>query len=174
MNTSSHRKYVSIFPGNNQANLRNAIFYPRKSMDTFSWAYVYLKKYLEQKNIDINTYDIPTTSTPYRYVYFDLPYPIPSNLPVWKLIILNNPKNILICHEPPIVMPFSYMKIFHPFFTKIYTWNDDLVDNKKYFKIELPQHSWRSNTSPKDFKHKKFLLLINSNKLPFFSFKVLS
>ena len=29
------------------------------------------------------------------------------------------------------VIPFNYMKIIHFFFTKVYTWNDKLVDNEQ-------------------------------------------
>lgn len=180
MNPFLDEKYVSIFPGNDKSNLRNSLFDPKKITE-WNLIFVHLKKFLKQKNVDINTYDISTNRAPYRYVYFDLPYPFLSNFPIWKLIFLNRQNNILMCLEPPTIIPFSYMKIFHLFFTKVYTWNDDLVDNeqsssasKKYFKIYLPQHNLELNTTPKKFKNKEFLVLINSNKSSFFPFKTLS
>lgn len=168
-------KFVSIFPGNHKLYLRNSLFDPQKILDYWNRIFIHLKEYLKQKNIDINTFDISTKRAPYRYVYFDLPYPWePGNFAVWKSIFLNRQKNILICLEPSTVIPFNYMKIFHFFFTKIYTWNDNLVDNKKYFKIRLPKHSIGMNTRAKKFKDKKFLVLLNTNKSPFYPFKLLS
>lgn len=174
MNSYSDEIYVSIFPGNIRSNFKNLMFKTHKIMDSWSWAFVYLKKDLKKKGIDINTCDIPTKKTPVKYVYFDLPYPLPSYFPIWKLIFLNTKKNILVCHENPTINPFNYMKIFHNLFTKVYTWNDDLIDNKKYFKMRLPQHTFKFNTAPVNFEKKKFLILINTNKLSFFPFEIMS
>lgn len=169
------KNFISIFPGNYKIYLRNSIFDPQKILDYWNRIFIHLKKYLKNKNIGINTYDIPTKNTPYRYVYFDLPYLwVPRNFAVWKSIFLSRQEKILICLEPAIVIPYNYMKIFHLFFTKIYTWNDDLVDNKKYFKIRLPKHTIGINTRAKKFKEKRFLILINANKSSFYPFKLLS
>lgn len=169
-----HTNVVSIFPANRDSYRNDGIFDPRKQ-DEWSPIIVYVKKFLKKQKIEIHTTDIATRKPPYRHVYFDLPYPwYLQNFSLWRKIILNKKKNILICHEPPIINPFDYMKIFHSLFTKIYTWNDDRVDNKKYFKITLPQHSFGMKTRVKKFTEKKFLVLINSNKSPFFPFRLLS
>ncbi len=73
-------------------------------------------------------------------------------------------KMILLALEPPIINRFSYDEGIHKLFDKILTWQDDLVDNKKYFKLNYPQ------PEPKDkyfveFKKKKFCTLIASNKV---------
>jgi hypothetical protein len=47
-------------------------------------------------------------------------------------------KLILILWEPPTTMPQNYNPIYHEYFSRVYTWRDDLVDNKKYFKIYYP------------------------------------
>lgn len=169
-----NKKFVSIFPSNDKFYLRNLIFDIQKK-DEWNRFFVKLKKILKQKNIDINTYDISTDESPYKIVYLDFPYPWNwRSFSLLKLIFLNRKKNILICSEPPVVNAFNYMKIFHLFFKKIFTWNDYLVDNKKYFKIRLPKSSLGINTKAKKFKKKKFLALINANKLPFYPFKLLS
>ena len=176
-------KKVSIFPGNYKANLQNAIFDKKKINPWMDWVGIFipLKKYLNKRKIDICTYDKLTEESSYRYVYFDLPYPWDlSNFNAWKLILTNRDKNILICHEPPIIIPFNYMKMFHFFFSKIYTWDDKIVDNRKYFIFYRPQYklswniSYQKFKSKKKFGNKKFLVLINSNKSPFFPFKILS
>ena len=167
-------RYISIFPNNDKTYLKNAMFDIKKNKGFEIPIFANLKNFLKLRNIHINTYDILTKKTPHPYIYRDLPYPIFSNFLAWKMIFLNRKKNILICVEPPIVIPFNYMKFFHLFFTKIYTWNDQLVDNEKYFKILLPKSSFRRGIHPRKFKDKKFLVLINSNKSLFYPFKLLS
>lgn len=175
---------VSIFPGNRRSYLGNSInrrsylgnsIFDGKNLDDWNPVFVKLKKILKQKNIEINTYDIPAKKPPFRYLHFDLPYLWePGNFPVLKLILSHKDKNILFCNETPLVIPYNYMKIFHTFFTKIYTWNDEWVDNKKYFKINLPKNSSGLNTAAKKFENKDFLVLINSNKSAFLPFKIIS
>lgn len=45
---------------------------------------------------------------------------------------------LLFMWEPPIVLPKMYEKKLHSCFGKIYTWDDTLVDGKKYFKFHYP------------------------------------
>ena len=150
-------KFVSIFPYNVKSYLRNSIFDSRKNKGIEPPIFATLKRYLRKKKVNINTYDIPVKETIYKYVYFDLPYPWNiTSFPIWKMIFLNRKKNILICNESAMVIPFNYMKVFNLFFTKVFTWNDDLVDNKKYFKIRLPKSSLGMKTVPRQFKDKKF------------------
>lgn len=165
-------KFVSVFPYNVKAYLRNIIFDIQKNKGIEATIFSKLKNYLKKRNINLNTYDIPIRVAPEMYVFFDLPYP--WNFSAWEKILFNRKKKILICYEPPMVNPFNYMKVFNCFFTKVYTWYDDLVDNKKYFKILLPKSSLGIKTKPKKFKEKKFLVLINANKLPFYPFKPLN
>ncbi len=164
-------KFVSIFPYNGKQYLQNVAFDSQKNKGIERSIFLTLKKYLNERNININTYDISIKKAPYKYVYFDLPYP--WNFSAWKLIITNRNKNILICNEASLTMPFNYWKILHIFFTKVYTWYDELVDNRKYFKILLPKSSIGVETKPKKFGEKKFLVLINKNTLPFFPFQLL-
>ena len=48
-------------------------------------------------------------------------------------------KKILFLFEPKVVAPVSYWKLVHLFFTYIYTWDDGLVNRKKYHKFIWPQ-----------------------------------
>ncbi len=166
------KKFVSIFPYNGTAYLHNVAFDIKKNKGVEALIFWKLKKYLNKKNIIINTYDMATQKAPEKYVYFDMPYP--WNLRVWKMILLNRRKNILICNESSLIIPFNYWKIFHLFFKKVYTWRDELVDNKKYFKILLPKSSAGIKTKPKNFKKKKFLVTVNKNTYPFYPFQFIS
>lgn len=167
-----NEKFVSIFPYNGNAYLHNVAFDIKKNKGIEALIFLKLKNYLIKRNIHINTYDMITKEPPYRHVYFDMPYP--WNLGAWKTILFNKNKNILICYESSLIIPFNYWKILHLFFTKIYTWRDELVDNKKYFKILWPQSSIGIKTKPKKFKEKNFLVIINKNTWPFYPFQLLS
>lgn len=108
--------------------------------------------------------------------FFDFPYSrsITENITILKQLISKKNKKNLFCFEPPIVAPQNYFKFLHIFFDKIFTWNDDWVDNKKYFKFYWPQSNFGLHTKPIPFKQKKLLILINGNKLPITFFKFLS
>lgn len=72
-------------------------------------------------------------------------------------------KKLLMISEPRTVWPTSYDKSLYGYFDRIYTWNDDLVDNKKIFKYFIPQ------PKPEKIEHmpydkKKLLTLVVSNK----------
>lgn len=171
-------KFISIFPYNVKAYYQNVIFDVKKNKGIEATIFATLKSYLKEKNLNINTYDISTEQEPYIYVFFDLPYF--WNFSAWKKILFNRTKKILVIYEPPTVNPFNYMKIFHFFFAKVYTWYGELVDNErssptsqKYFKISLPKASIGIKTTAKKFKEKKFLTLINKNILPFYPFMLL-
>lgn len=169
-----YKKFVSIFPNNVKHYLGNSMFNLKKSRGIDFPVFAKLRSLLSKRNIYLNTYDVPIKNPIFRNIHIDIPYPFPSNFLVWRAMFLDRKKNILICIEPPMVNPFSYMKIFHTFFLKVYTWNDEFVDNKKYFKILLPKSSLGINTRAKKFKEKRFLTLINSNKISFYPFKLLS
>lgn len=168
----SEEKFVSVFPYNGDQYLHNIAFNAQKNKGIERTIFLTLKKYLEERNISINTYDVTTRKPPFKYVYFDLPYP--WNFSAWKLIITNRKKNVLICNESSLIIPFNYWKILHIFFAKVFTWYDKLVDKKKYFKILLPKSSAGIETKPKEFSKKKFLVIINKNTLPFFPFQILN
>lgn len=72
-------------------------------------------------------------------------------------------KLILFLWEPPSVIYENFDLQYHDLFSKVYTWNDALVDNKKYFKFYYPV--CRSMIAePIDFYLKRFSTLIACNK----------
>ncbi len=72
-------------------------------------------------------------------------------------------KKLLILSEPPVVSQRGYNKAYHKQFKAVLTWNDDLVDNKKYFKLSVPQpvSNYRDR---KSFNERSFLAMMCSNK----------
>lgn len=70
-------------------------------------------------------------------------------------------KLILFLWEPPSVSKNDYQEAKHKIFSKVYTWNDDLVDNQKYFKIHYPVlHEMVVNPIP--FDHRKLAALVST------------
>lgn len=72
-------------------------------------------------------------------------------------------KLALFLWEPPIVLPKNYLKKNHDNFSKVFTWNDSLVDNKKYFKFCYPELGTISEDC-KPFSEKKLCCIITANK----------
>ena len=97
------------------------------------------------------------TDDAYLYVSLDVKK---YNLPV---LYKHKDKSILVMFEPPSVVPESYKIEYHEPFVRIYTWHDELVDNRKYYKF------FYSCKQPmiddiKPFGSKKLCVLINANK----------
>lgn len=164
------KKYIAIKPFNNKIYYNNNIF--RTGSTSASQYLIDARNYLAKKNIILNTIDVSTETLPEKDVYFDLPYL--WEVKHWIRILKNRKKNILFIIEPPVVNPFSYMKMLHNFFIKIYTWNDNFVDNKKYFKMNIPKTDEGMKTKRIPFREKKFLVLMNANWVAFLPFNLLS
>lgn len=72
-------------------------------------------------------------------------------------------KSILIIQEPPIVCPQSHDPKYHVYFDKILTWNNDLIDNEKYFPFFNPQ-VLPAQQKTCSYDKKKYLTMICGNK----------
>jgi alpha(1,3/1,4) fucosyltransferase len=72
-------------------------------------------------------------------------------------------KTVLIMYEPPTVMPQMYKKRIYDFFDIILTWDDDLVDNKKFFKFYYAVLMDMIKITP-TFEQKKFCCMVVANK----------
>lgn len=71
---------------------------------------------------------------------------------------------ILVLWEPESVFPSDYEKSYHDYFSKIYTWKDDLVDNKRYFKFYDPQPRFDVLEQFFPFEQKILSVLLTCNK----------
>lgn len=74
-------------------------------------------------------------------------------------------KAALFLWEGKSVKPYNYTKRLHDKFSTIFTWNDDLVDNKKFFKFHLPCPASKKSINRISFNKKNFLVNISANKL---------
>jgi hypothetical protein len=132
---------------------------------------------LNKSGTDVTFFeDISSQTRNSKIFFFDFPYSFNIREFIQLLNELDSKRNqkILVLFEPPVIAPLNYFNLLHKFFNRIYTWNDDLVDNIKYFKYHWPQSTIGYNTVPKPFKSKKFITLINGNKTPLFSNSLVS
>jgi hypothetical protein len=72
-------------------------------------------------------------------------------------------KAILYAWEPPVVQRNLYSPRFTSKFKRVYTWNDDLVDNKKFFKFYYPVLQPMRSDLP-TFEERKLLTQISGRK----------
>jgi hypothetical protein len=70
-------------------------------------------------------------------------------------------KLVLFILEPPTVQPEIWDPNVQKWFHKIFTWNDDLVDGKRFFKMYLPEYRVPIKDAP-PYGKRKFLTLIAS------------
>lgn len=164
------KKLIALKPFNNKIFYKNGIF--NELSATGSYYLIAARKLLAKNDIQMETIDLIGNQNTEKDIYMDIPYP--WNIGLWTRILKNREKNILFILETPIINPFNFIKIFHLFFTNVYTWNDNYVDNKKYFKFFLPKRTEYKKIKELPFDEKKLLVMMNGNSLPFLPYKLLS
>lgn len=78
-----------------------------------------------------------------------------KKVPTDRLILFN--------FEPPVILSRQYTQKVYDAFSKIYTWDDDLVDDKKFFKFHYPVLTKISDPLP-SFSERDLCTLIAANK----------
>jgi hypothetical protein len=101
-----------------------------KVRDNCLYMFYSLKKKFEDYGIDLSTQDINPPSISEFVIYNEMPQ-------VKDIILCQN--NYLLILESEIIRPDNWNTENHKYFKKVFTWNDKLVDNKKYFKINYAQ-----------------------------------
>ena len=112
--------------------------------------YIDLKNKFLEKGIDLSTDDINPPEDSLFVIYLDF---IPRSF--------LNKNAYLILLESDLIKPKNWNLSNHFGFRKIFTWSDDLVDEKKYFKINYPQ---TLKFLDKYEKRKNMFVQISSNK----------
>ncbi|SNX52917.1 glycosyltransferase family 10 [Thermoanaerobacterium sp. RBIITD] len=147
--------------------LNNKIFYDKNFYNLCTVEknpILLLKEELKSLNYDLITIDNGNLDEAEYIIFFEVPS---KNNTYYRECIKKKlyHKMILFLWEPPVVNPKNYDKIIHENFTYIFTWRDDLVDNKKYFKFYYPQPSSVPEIVNVQFEKKKFCTLIAGNKI---------
>lgn len=105
-----------------------------------------------------------------KLIFFNLP---PKMLKKYELSYLPKEKMVLFMWEPKTVLRGMYSPDALDCFSKIYTWDDQLVDNKRFFKFYYPVLSPMIEKIP-SFKEKKLCTLIASNLKSTYPFELYS
>jgi len=143
--------------------LNNSIFQKKEYRDDVSFPYVNLKNKFSEKGIEINTIDITSFKKADAVIFLslDIHYII-------KCFLNNKLKNsIFIQFEPPVVELLNSsknLKWISKIFGTVLTWQDDLIDNKKFFKFFFPVPPRNKIYKKINFTNKKFITTIISKK----------
>jgi alpha(1,3/1,4) fucosyltransferase len=123
--------------------------------DNCLFPFFLLKQELGEVNVSLSTQDILPVSKADYVIYNEMPKYLPKKN--------NIKKSSLIIFESEIIRSDNWDLSKHEYFHKIFTWNDDYIDNNKYFKINFSQKLPDLNFL--DFNDKsKLLVLIAGNK----------
>ena len=124
--------------------------------DNICYQHYCLKSLLYKYNVNLSTYDFFSDYSSFKKVIFYNYHRI--EVPTM------DKQHYLFMWEPVVVQPELYDKNYHANFSKVFTFCDELVDNKKYFKINysyLIPTTIQKNLSQK----KKLCTLIAGNKI---------
>lgn len=95
---------------------------------------VLLREQLIKKGFSIDTLDIYPIKEYKKIIFFD--YPNLSENKLQEFVDLGI-ELYLVLLESELIYPKNFDRNNHVLFKKIFTWADNLVDNKKYFKLNL-------------------------------------
>ncbi|MFH1905709.1 MAG: glycosyltransferase family 10 [bacterium] len=121
------------------------------------YGFYLLKKKFKEKCIDLSTQDINSPQESQFVIY--------SEMPKIRDIVCGKELYLLL-FESEVIRPENWGIENHKYFKKIFTWNDQFIDNKKYFKINV------ANRIPTDLnfdinKKTKFCTMIAGHKFVF-------
>jgi len=123
-----------------------------------------LREALKEHGINFTTADLGHEQDSEKIIVWDLNGP---NLLYVKECIARGwqQKLILLLWEVPVVLNDNWDLENHKYFAKIFTWDDDFIDNKKYLKIYCPQTELPYYGFELPYAEKKFCTMIVSNKM---------
>ncbi|MBE3609028.1 glycosyltransferase family 10 domain-containing protein [Campylobacter californiensis] len=114
-----------------------------------------LKQEFLKNGYELSTQDINSIEDSEIVIYNEMPRVMPKEC--------DKKKSYLLIFECDIIRPDNWDLNKHKYFDKIFTWKDDIVDNKKYFKFNFAQIIQKSIN--KDlFKKDKLCTLVAGNK----------
>jgi len=104
--------------------------------DDLMYPFVYLSEFAKTKDISVSTIDTEPLENYDAIVFIEFPS---LENKYFRQLIDNKFKNLyLLIFESEIIRPDNWSANNHKYFKKVFTWNDKLVDGKKYFKFYWP------------------------------------
>ncbi|PIT83948.1 hypothetical protein COU37_05700 [Candidatus Micrarchaeota archaeon CG10_big_fil_rev_8_21_14_0_10_45_29] len=149
---------------------KNELFNPanaRVNRDNSSRCFIELKKSFAAKGFDIKTADMAENfDSAHAIVFFE----IPPTTNQYFTQAANSPlscKMYSLLYEPPTIHPKNSDTSLHAPFKKILTWNDNLVDGKKYIKNNFTMpflQKEKIHLPSAQFSKRKLLCMVSANK----------
>ncbi|GBF33422.1 alpha (1,3)-fucosyltransferase [Desulfocucumis palustris] len=139
-------------------------------VEKFSWLsdvtakmFLELKKYANQCGVNIDTVNYLDISSVDAFLFYEMPgldnhylnYALNNNKPVF--LYATEPESVHWGRE-------NYCVSRHKCFKKVFTWNDLLVDGKKYIKTAVGSFDFPKSINKKHPDEKKLCAIIASNK----------
>jgi hypothetical protein len=124
--------------------------------EDFAYSAILLRNKLMERGYVLETIDMKSTDNYERYIFTDYPDSYPNH------IQLDPQKKYLILLECGMISKGNVTINNHKTFHKIFTYDDNLIKNYGYIKLNFP--SRLKTPIIKDFKNKKFCTLIVGNK----------
>ncbi len=132
-------------------NIFNKNFYLNR--DQTSDRYIELKNQFLKYGYDLSTYDINDFENSEIIIYIDLDK---------KFKFKKGKKQVLFLGENEMLYGHQYKMAFENSFDKVFTWNNKILDNKKFFKYNFSYYLDFQNFNQS--KKRKLSVMINSNK----------
>lgn len=119
-------------------NIKNNIFNKDayKIGENLEYPFVTLRDKLNALEIKIDTLDMYPLDEYDKVIFLDVPKK--SNIKFKRLKEIGKSKLYLVILESEIIKKDNWVKKNHIYFDKVFTWNNDLVDDNKYIKFFLP------------------------------------
>lgn len=142
-----------------QGELNNQLFKNEQSV----WSL--LKRLLYQNGYEINTIDMGSIESAECILFHDNLATGSLNYEYLQQCIRLGKKTQFLLLECPVVEPHLWDRALHENFSRIITWNDDLIDHQKYFKIFYPSSSSSVNEFFIPFADRKLITMVVGNKV---------
>ena len=116
----------------------NRIFdiHSKQNRDNSFYPYYRLREEWRRHGIALNTFDFAArdVTRPSALLFID----VPDNVGILLSEFQDVPKYLILL-ETEVISAKGWDFDLHTHFVKIFTWRDDLIDNRRYFKINFPQ-----------------------------------
>ena len=155
--------YIGFYCNTKQFN-KNKLFADSSHLpigDNLLYPFFYLAEQLKKLGHQVNTIDMDDIEKFDAVIFLDFPG---VNNTYLKTLVSCGFKNLyLIVYESPIIKPDNFKQENYAYFKKIFTWQDEIVDNKKYFKIQY-SHQIPAEFNFNIIQKEKLCTIISSNK----------
>jgi len=132
-----------------------------------NYPFVLLAKNLRKMGHNIETIDAGSIDDYDKIIFCEFPGFGRTGFPnryLRKLIKNKFKEMYLVCMEPEAIKPNNWVIDNHRYFKKIFTWHDDYVDNRRYFRVHSTSHKREEKVDFELRSKTKLCTLIARNK----------